>query len=109
MFHRATFRRYSKIEKLYETAAALGSTLPQPGIALWLLQRLDFSARWILFRLVIKRDVDECPQAELDTAGSAVSVVLNYAPIDPSTDIFSGRDVATKTTKTITVGKIRLL
>ena len=83
---RAVFaRHYPKIERLCETAATLGRALPQSGLALWLLQRMDFDARWMLFRPVIKEDVDDCPQAELDPAGGAVSVVVPLSLIRPLT------------------------
>ncbi|KAI1792098.1 hypothetical protein LXA43DRAFT_944518 [Ganoderma leucocontextum] len=57
------------IEELCQTAAALGNTLSQSGLQLWLLQREDCGARWRLFRRVIKQIDHRDSRAELDPAG----------------------------------------
>ncbi|PIL28112.1 hypothetical protein GSI_09763 [Ganoderma sinense ZZ0214-1] len=56
----------NNVPALCEMAAALGSVLPQPGLALWLLRREDLGATWGLFRQVVKDGIDKSPQAELD-------------------------------------------
>ncbi len=62
------------VAALYPTATVLGSTLPQPNITLWLLQRGDCGAIWTLFRPVSKQDVGQSAYMELDTASGSVSV-----------------------------------
>ena len=66
----------SDTKALCETAATLASVLPQSGLALWLLQREDFGARWRLSHQVIKDDINEGPQTELDPHGDQVSTAL---------------------------------
>ncbi|KAM5544861.1 hypothetical protein V8D89_001759 [Ganoderma adspersum] len=70
-------RRYftGSVAALYRTAAVLGSTLSQPGIRLWLLQREDYGAAWDFFRLVRKQDAAQGVYVELDpTPGSSIGV-----------------------------------
>lgn len=63
-------------DALCETAAALGSLLPQSGLALWLLRRENGGARWGLFRQVVEGGIDECSRAELDPDGGPASMVV---------------------------------
>ncbi|PIL28097.1 hypothetical protein GSI_09748 [Ganoderma sinense ZZ0214-1] len=70
-YRTARVRRYisKDTDALCEIAATLGSVLPQPGLAVWLLQQEVCGARWRRFRQIVKGSIDECPQAELDPRG----------------------------------------
>ncbi|PIL28339.1 hypothetical protein GSI_09490 [Ganoderma sinense ZZ0214-1] len=70
-YRTARVKRYisKDTDALCEIAASLGSVLPQPGLAVWLLQQEVCGARWRRFRQIVKGSIDECPQAELDPRG----------------------------------------